>query len=84
MSEASLAISFELPMPTEPVTPPVATAMRALSWLPIAVTPATDRSCPGWVGDVTARSTYASSIDTGSTSGDSCRRSAMTTSEVRR
>jgi hypothetical protein len=57
MSEASLAISLEVPMPTEPVTPPVATAMRAFSSAATAVTPSTDRSCPGWVGDVTARST---------------------------
>ena len=38
-SEPILAISFEVPTPTEPVTPPVAAAIRSFSRGPSAVTP---------------------------------------------
>ncbi len=79
-SLAIFAMSFEVPTPTEPVSPPVTSCTRSLSRSATAVTVATE-----WSGSsAAARSTNASSRDSGSTRGDSSRSSAMTASLVRR
>ena len=74
-SVASLAMNLELPMPTEAVSPPVAVATAALR-------SATSSRSPGSVSSIGrlawARSTNASSSDSGSTAADSSRRIPIT------
>ena len=74
-SEATFAISFEVPAPTDAVSP-VRAVIRARS------ASATSRTCaasPGSPPGIAARSTKASSRLTGSTSGESSRSSSITT-----
>ena len=77
-SEAILATSLLAPTPTE-IVRPVAARTRARNPSAIAVTSATSIA-----GCSTVRSTYASSSDIGSTSGDSSRASSMTRSDTTR
>ena len=79
-SEAILATSLEEPMPTDAVRPPVAVRMRSRSACARALTPSTVRSGPA----AAARSTYASSIDTCSTRGDTSASSDITSRELSR
>ena len=79
-SLAILAMNFEVPMPTLPVNPPVTSTTCARSASPYATTVGTSRSgSPAW-----ARSTKASSRESGSTSGEAARSTAITWPEVSR
>ena len=73
-SLATLAMNFELPIPTEAVSPPVASATLARSSSANAVTVGTSRSS----SCAAARSTNASSRLSGSTSGETARSSPIT------
>jgi hypothetical protein len=77
-SEAILAISFDVPAPTDAVSP-VRARMSAFSRAPSAVTDSV--SSPPW--RPTARSTNASSRLIGSTAGDSARSTSMTIALIR-
>jgi hypothetical protein len=79
-SLAIFAISFDVPIPTDPVSPPVTSRTRSFSSSATAVTAAV----PVAARSPAARSTNASSSESGSTSGDIFRSSAITCSLVRR
>ncbi len=73
-SLATLAMNFELPMPTDAVSPPVTSVTRRRSSSANALTVATS-----WSGrSERARSTKASSRDSGSTSGETSARRVIT------
>ena len=73
-SLATLAMNFEVPIPTDAVSPPVTSTIRSRSSSANAVTSATSR--PG--SSARSRSTNASSSESGSTSGDTDRSSSIT------
>jgi hypothetical protein len=73
-SLAIFAISFEVPMPTDPAMPPVTSRIRVLSSRASALTDVTERSGRS----AATRSTNASSSDSGSTSGLTERRTSIT------
>ena len=75
-SLATLAMNFEDPTPTEAVSPPVTSWIAARSSSATRVTVATPRSGRS----ARARSTNASSRDSGSTSGESSRSRSITRS----
>ena len=79
-SLATFAMNFEVPIPTEAVSPPVTSVTRDRSSSAKAVTAGSDRSAsPGCrSGSAAARSTNASSSESGSTSGETERSSRIT------
>ena len=76
ISLATLAMNFEDPMPTEAVSPPVTSATAARSSSAARVTVGTERSGR----PALARSTKASSSESGSTSGETARSVSITRS----
>ena len=79
-SLATLAMNFEVPIPTDAVSPPVASATCSRSRSASAVTVGISRSGR----PAAARSTKASSSDNGSTSGEVSRSTAITSSLLAR
>ena len=80
-SLATLAMNFDVPMPTVPVSPPVTSRTRCAQLARrTAVTVATSRSGR----PAAARSTNASSSDSGSTRGEAARSTSMTRALVSR
>ena len=79
-SLATLARNFDEAMPTVAVSPPVTSCTRRRSSSPTSVTVATSRSGR----PAAARSTNASSSESGSTSGDRSRSTCMTSLDVSR
>jgi hypothetical protein len=73
-SLAIFATSFDEATPTEPHSPPVTSRTPSLSRRATSVTPATETSGRS----AAARSTKASSRDSGSTSGERSRSSVIT------